>query len=114
MEPTREEKNWAVLLHLAQLSGYLIPLGGYLVPLAIWYVKKDQLPFVDRQGVEVINFSITMVLALGIAGLLCYVFIGWLLFPIVGAYAVIMPIVAAIKVSEGKAFRCPYILRLIS
>lgn len=114
MEPTREEKNWAVILHLSQLSGYAIPLGGYLVPLAIWYIKKDQLPFVDRQGVEVINFSITMMLLLALAGILYFFVIGFLILPLAFAYAVIMPIVAAFQVSQGKPFRYPFILRLIS
>ena len=41
---------------------YVFPLGNVIAPLVVWLMKKDQMPFVDDQGKEAINFQISMVI----------------------------------------------------
>ena len=60
-EVSKDARMWAMFCHLAGLVGYLIPLIGNIVaPLIIWQIKKDELPFVDEQGKEAVNFQISM------------------------------------------------------
>lgn len=52
--------NWASMLHL---SGFVLVLGipflNILLPTALWLWKKEDHPFLARNGREVINFQIT-------------------------------------------------------
>jgi uncharacterized Tic20 family protein len=122
--PTAEEKQWALFAHLsallgAMLTGIWFGWGCFLGPLVIWLVKKDTMPFVNDQGKEALNFNITLaiigvillllvIMTLGIGLLIAIpvgiiVAIGWL----------VLTIIAAIKASEGVAYRYPISLRLI-
>ena len=122
--PTAEEKQWALFAHLSALLGAMVTgiwfgWGCFLGPLVIWLVKKDTMPFVNDQGKEALNFNITLaiigvillllvIMTLGIGLLVAVpvgiiVAIGWL----------VLTIIAAIKASEGVAYRYPISLRLI-
>lgn len=122
--PSRDERQWAMFAHLSALAGGLVSgtFGGWGVfvgPLVIWLVKREQMPFVDDQGKEALNFNITVaivlvalvafsVLTLGI-GLL----IAIPLFIVVGVAWLVLVIVATIRSNEGTAYRYPLTLRLI-
>lgn len=117
------ERQWALFAHLSALVA--IWLGGmaFLGPLIVWLIKKDEMRFVDDQGKEALNFQLNVLLltvALGvIAGPLVLLTLGLgllLLIPLVllfGAAAIVMPIIAAIKVNAGETYRYPFIIRLI-
>jgi hypothetical protein len=110
----KEEQNWAMYCHLSALVGFVIPLGNVLGPLVIWLMKKDTMPQVDVHGKEALNFQITVLLALIVSFLLTFVLIGLLLLPIVGIGALVLTIMAAIKVSNGQLdYRYPIAMRLI-
>jgi uncharacterized Tic20 family protein len=111
--PTAEEKQWAMFAHLSALLGFLIPLGSIVAPLVIWQMKKNEMPFVDDQGKEAVNFQITVFIAVVVAALLCIVLIGFLLLPIIGIGALILIIMAGLKANNGEAYRYPFALRLI-
>jgi uncharacterized protein len=122
--PSAEEKQWALFVHLSALiggvfTGLWFGFGCFIGPLIIWLVKKDTMPFVNDQGKEALNFNITLaivgvalliltIITLGI-GLLIVIPVG----AIVGIGWLILTIVAAIKASEGVAYRYPISLRLI-
>ena len=122
--PTAEEKQWALFAHLSALAGAMLTglwfgFGCFLGPLIIWLIKKDTMPFVNDQGKEALNFNITLaivcisllvltVMTLGIGILIAFpigvvVGVGWL----------VLTVIAAIKASEGVAYRYPFALRLI-
>lgn len=109
----KDQRTWAALLQVSQLAGYVLPLAGLAVPLAIWLIKKDTMPFVERQGKEVLNFQITLWIALLIAGFLCWILIGFVLLPILVLIGVIMPIVGAVRCSHGDDYRYPLIFRFV-
>ncbi len=105
----------AMLCHLLALAGFMfqVPGGTIIGPLILWAIKKDSMPFVNDQGKEAINFNITI----SIIALLCFL-TWWLILPMllligVAIAAVVLIIIAAIQTSEGKAYRYPYILRLV-
>lgn len=111
--PHREEKNLAVILHLSVLSGYFIPIAGFIVPLTIWLLKKDSSAYLNHQGREVMNFLISFTTYIAIAGLLCFILIGFALLPLITLAAVVLTIIAALKTSEGAFYRYPLIFRLL-
>jgi len=112
--PTAEERNWAVFAHLAALLAFVVwGIGHVLGPLIVWLIKKDTMPFVDDQGKEALNFQITVFLAGLVCSALIFVLIGIPLLIILGLVDLVFIILAAVKASEGVAYRYPINLRLI-
>ena len=120
-----EERQWAMLAHLSALLGYLLTsgwagsVGGFIGPLIVWLIKKDTMPFVDSQGKESLNFSITICIAFAVlfAFGIMTLGIGFLIaipaMLVVGLYALVFTIIASIKANEGVHYRYPIALRLI-
>ncbi|VAX01542.1 hypothetical protein MNBD_GAMMA22-1993 [hydrothermal vent metagenome] len=114
LETNSEHRNWAMACHLSTFAMYLmIPFANMLGPLIIWLIKKDEMPFVNDQGKEVLNFQITMTLAGFICFILSFVVIGFFLFIILGIFVFVITIIAAIKTNNGEYYRYPINLRLI-
>lgn len=111
--PGSEERNWAVGAHLSALLGAFTGIGAILGPLIVWLIKKDTMPFVDDQGKEALNFQITVLLAAIVCVVLMLVAIGFLLLVVLSIADLIFIIIAAVKASEGVAYRYPLNLRLI-
>lgn len=110
----KEEQNWAMYCHLSALVGFVIPLGSIIGPLVVWLLKKDTMPQVDIHGKESLNFQITVLLAFIASLILSVILIGFLLMPIIWLGALILTIMAAVKVSGGDlGYRYPVALRLI-
>jgi len=118
-------RQWAMFAHLSALLGALVTtgwagsVGCFIGPLVIWLAKKDDMPFVDDQGKEALNFNITVAIAflvltlfwIGTFGIGLIVAIpGYI---IIGLYWLVMTIVASIKANEGVSYRYPICLRLI-
>ncbi len=112
--PDKDARLWGMLCHLTAFAGFIVPFGSIIAPLVIWLIKKNDIPFVDDQGKESINFQITVLIAAIICGILMFIGIGFLLLFALAIYAIIMVIIASIKANEGIAYRYPYTLRLIS
>ena len=108
-----DARQWGLFAHLSALVGLIIPFGNVLGPLIIWQVKKAEMPFVDDQGKEALNFQITVAIAMLICIVLSFVLIGLLLLPIVGIAALVFTIIGGIKANEGQYYRYPFALRLI-
>jgi uncharacterized Tic20 family protein len=53
-------KAWAMWSHLSALGGLVFPFGNILGPLIIWLVKREEIPEVEVNGKEAMNFQITM------------------------------------------------------
>ncbi len=110
----KEEQNWAMYSHLAALLGFVIPAGNVVGPLVVWIMKKDTMPLVAEHGKEAVNFQITVLIALIVSAASTLVLIGFLLLPIVGIGALVMTIMAVVKVSGGQLdYKYPFALRLI-
>ena len=99
--------------HLSVLIGYVIPGASLLAPLVIWLLKREEMPFVDDQGKESLNFQITMFIGFIISFILAFLVIGFLLMILLAIFDLIMVIMAAMKANEGVRYRYPYSLRLI-
>lgn len=111
---SKEEQNWAMICHLSALAGFLVPFGNIFGPLLVWLLKRADMPMVDRHGKESLNFQITVGIAVAICIPLIFVLIGIPLMFIIGIGALIMTIIAAVKVSNGDFdYRYPFALRLL-
>ena len=111
---SKDEQNWAMFCHLAALSGFIIPLGNVLGPLIVWLIKKDTMPLVNQHGKEALNFQITVLIAMVISIVLMFVLIGIVLVFVVGIGALVLTILAAVKVSNGQFdYKYPFTFRLI-
>ena len=107
-----EDRTLAILTHLSGLAGYIIPLGGILVPIIIWIVKKDH-----RVIASIAKQAILLNLAVFVCGcalavliltviLIPVVFMGW---AVLGLIAVILPIIGAVKASDGEYYTYPVV-----
>lgn len=110
---SQEEKNWGMFCHIAVFTGFLIPFGNLLAPLVLWLMKKDEMPYVDYHGKEVLNFQITVLIAVFVAWLLIFVVIGVFLMVVIGLFTLVVTIIGLIKASQGEYYRYPFSLRLI-
>lgn len=111
---SKEEQNWAMACHLSALAGFLIPFGNMVGPLIVWLIKRAEMPQVEIHGKEALNFQITVSIALLICALLMFVLVGFVLIFIVGLGALVLTIMAAVKVSNGDfGYRYPFALRLL-
>jgi len=113
-ELTKDDKLFGMLCHLTALAGLLTGgIGAIIGPLVVWMIKKNEMPFVDDQGKEALNFNITVFIAAFVAFLLIAIAIGAILLPAVGIYWLIYTIIASMKANEGVYYRYPIAIRFI-
>jgi uncharacterized Tic20 family protein len=123
---TQQERNWAMFCHLGALSIWLgVPFGNIVIPLLLWLIKKDEIPLVNLEGKESLNFEISIsmyAIAIVLLGISALIFdsvdesFPWLILLLLIALAitqVVLVIIAAIKVSGGESFKYPLTIRFI-
>lgn len=97
-------------MHLLPLAGALttLPFANIIAPLVLWLIKKNESPFLDAHGKEVLNFQINAGVLVLVGLFLCFI-------PgvIIAIAAFVYMIIAAIKVNEGQFYRYPWIYRII-
>jgi uncharacterized Tic20 family protein len=103
----RATRNWATILHLSMLAGYLVPLAGLIVPIVIWQVKKPALPELDRHGKNAANWIISELLYAVVCLFLVFAMIGIPLLVLLCLLGIIFPVMACIKASNGVVWKYP-------
>ena len=106
------DRGLAVCTHLAGLAGYVVPLGGAIVPIVIWIVKRDSavIAGIAKQAlllnlIVIVLFLAALVLFFTVI-LIPLVFLFWIALLLA---AIALPIVGAVKASEGEYYRYPVI-----
>jgi hypothetical protein len=120
---TTQERQWAMFAHLSALIAIWFGYLSFLGPLIVWLIKKGEMPYVDQQGKEAINFHVNMFgwgIVLGIAAIpITVLTLGLGLFIVIPLavalviYSVVMSIVAAVSCNAGEAYRYPYVYRIL-
>jgi uncharacterized protein len=106
-------RNTAVAAHLSTFAGLIVPFGSVIGPLAVWLTRRDRDPFVDQAGREALNFGITIALYGAVLLVAALLLVG-IPFLIIGVVAwVVLASLAAVKASQGQAYRYPLTLRLV-
>jgi uncharacterized Tic20 family protein len=106
-EQNKEECNWGMWLHPAQLANCLVPLAGLVAPIAIWQLKKDQFPSLDVHGKNVVNWMISSAIYAFVGLILMFVFVGFFVLLAVAVCGVVFPIIGGIKANNGDAWKYP-------
>ncbi|TVU52447.1 MAG: DUF4870 domain-containing protein [Arthrospira sp. PLM2.Bin9] len=109
----QESRTWGMIAHLSSFVGYVIPVANIVGPLVIWLLKKDEMPFVEDQAKEALNFQISILIYLCVSIVLILFLIGIPLLFAVLVFDLIFTIVAASKANEGIRYRYPLTLRFI-
>jgi uncharacterized Tic20 family protein len=112
---TESARSWCIGLHLSGLSGLLLPivLAHIVVPLCIWLLKRSNSPEIDAVGKEVLNFQISYTLYFLVAGALCFVFVGFIIFPLVFIAWLVLPILAAVRTNNGTFYSYPLSIQFL-
>lgn len=107
-----EERGLAAVTHLSGLAGYLIPFGGVLVPIIILMVKKDS-PVISAIAKQALLLNVTVFLIVAVTAVLWVtviliplVVLGWIA---LGITAFVLPIIGALKATDGVYFRYPMV-----
>ena len=106
------DRSLAMLTHLSGLAGYVIPFGGIVVPIVIWVVKSENkvIAAIAKQAVflniAVFVFGLALILPALTVILIPVSILGWI---VLGIVAVVLPIVGAVKASDGQYYTYPVI-----
>lgn len=105
----QEDRSILSLMHFSQLLDFVTGFGGLLVPLFIWLFKKDEIYKLDKQGKEVINFQITMLLLSIVAiPLILALGLGILILIAIPFIIGIFSIINGIKANRGEDTHYPF------
>lgn len=105
-----ESRTWCTLMHISQL--FIFAAGiGIVVPIVMWAMSKDHSDEVRLHGNRMMNWIVSSLLAKVVAGLLCFILIG---FPILFAILVmdaVFPVIAALKANDREFWKYPMAYR---
>ena len=105
---TNDERNMCVLAHILGI------FTQFVGPLIIWLLKKDESPEVARHSLEVLNFEITLALALFSCIVLTLILVGPFLIPLVMLWGLVNLVMGAVAASKGEFRPYPLTLRLLT
>ncbi len=106
--PTQDEKNLALIMHVLSLVGFSL-----IGPLIVWLIKKDESAFIDKQGRELLNFQLSLLIYFIVSFVLCLVMIGFVLVALLAIASLILTIIGLIRATEGKIYRFPLTIRML-
>lgn len=99
----RQDKQLLIITHLSQLLDFVTGIGGFIVPLIIWLSQKDRVLGMDSHGKMIMNFQISIFIYSIVSIPLILLFgLGIFLLIAIGIVALVLPIINAIKVSNGE------------
>jgi len=97
---------FCMLMHLSQLTNSILPGLGFVLPVIMWATNKDNVT-VDRHGINIINWLISVF----IYYLVCYglfiLGIGFFLLVILVICHSIFILIGAIKAYQGQIWAYP-------
>lgn len=112
----RDEKNMAVVAHLAPLLGFAFPGFSILIPLGILFMKRDESRYIEHHAREALNFQINIALVIMLWIMLKLMLVGFLLLPLIPVaviFVLVLMVRAAIKAGNSEYYCYPFILRLV-
>ena len=101
------EKQLAMILHLSQLLGFVVPVAGYAVPIVLWQLKKDTSHNIDQHGRVVANWVITEFILGAICFIAVFFFVGVLMMIALAVVGVAFPVIGGIKANNGELWPYP-------
>lgn len=96
-----DERTWGVIMHLGNL------FLNFLVPLIIWLIYRERSYTLDQQGRTALNWAISYWIYSIVAGMLTFVLIGFIVWPVLIVVDIVFCIIAAVKAGNGEAWKYP-------
>jgi uncharacterized Tic20 family protein len=113
-----DDRRWAAAAHVGSLLAAWFALG-VLGPLAVLVLRGDTSPFVRRHAVESLNFQISLLIYIAVAGVAAVFTVGLallVLIPVgfvIALVALIEIILGTAAANRGDEFRYPLCIRLV-
>jgi len=108
------ERKWGMVIHLAALTGFLLPLGLVLGPMLVWFLKRNDSEYFNLEGRKAINFQLTILILAFVFALLSI-----LIRPLIaisfmaGLTGMLFAGIAGIKANNGENFNYPFSLKIL-
>jgi uncharacterized protein len=103
------DKVLAILCHVSIFLGV-----GFVLPLIIYFIKRNDSPYVAAHAREVLNFHISLFIYSVCTIPLIFLLIGIPIFIALALMSGICAIIGAIKASDGGFYFYPLTIRFIS
>jgi uncharacterized Tic20 family protein len=124
MSYLREETNpdvtmWAMMCHLSSFAGVLIPLPfiNIIAPWMVWMARRDDHPFIDDHGREVLNFQLSIAIYGVVATFLCVTVIGLVIgipmFFVLWIVDIVTTIKGALRARDGYFYEYPMTIKFM-
>jgi len=113
----KNARIWGMLCHLTALLGIIgIPLGHLFGPLTVWLLKRNSCPFVREQGIESMNFQLSMTLYIALSAAFLYftkIGLGMILILVIAPVNALLVIIASVRAYNGETYSYPFKIRFI-
>lgn len=109
--PTKQERNWAMFMHIAQLLNMVFPFLGLIAVVIMWQLKKEGSPYIDTHGKIVLNWMLSCMLYAIVGMLLVYFGIGIVILVVLKFAIIILAIIWGIKANNGETVPYPLSIR---
>jgi uncharacterized Tic20 family protein len=107
-----EDRTLAMMTHLSGLAGYVVPLGGIIVPIVILLTKSENktITAIAKQAIF-LNIAVFVGVLASLVLILTVILIPVTIIACIflGLVALILPIVGAVKASDGEYYSYPVI-----
>lgn len=109
------QRSTGALVHAIPAVLLVLSAGtlGLVASVVVYVLYKDKGAFVRRQAANSINVQITTFVLLAISALLMLVLIGFVLYPIVIVWAVVLHVVGAKRSNDGEWWNPPLTPRFL-
>lgn len=107
-------RTFAMVMHLSQFAGFVVPVAGLILPIVMWVTEKDRDREIDRHGRVILNWMISSLIYTVIAIILCLIFIGIPLLIGLLVASVVFTIIGAVKANDGVCWPYPMSIRFLS
>ena len=115
--PDNREKDSRFKLlwcHLSALTVWVgLPLGNLIFPYLIWAFGRHESPKLNQEGLECLNFQLSLTLYILLSAFMFYLYIGFLMLAGLFLLHLIFALYAAYKSLQGKAFKYPLTIQII-
>ncbi|HUR51287.1 MAG TPA: DUF4870 domain-containing protein [Mycobacteriales bacterium] len=107
--PPQEDVTLSVLVHLSLFA------FGLIGPLVVFLITRDdpQKPMTRHHAAEALNFHLTLLIAGIVSLLLVLVLIGLVMLLVLGIWATVLAIVAAVAAGRREPYRYPLTIRVV-
>lgn len=106
-ERIRSNRKWLSLLHFSGLFALLIP------PVIIYILKRDEIPHMKSHGRDVLNFQLTLWLALFLFAISPVLIIGIFVLPLIGIFSTAYVLINTVRVMNDSPYHYPLTINFI-